>query len=102
ASVRSGTSHVNARLKIGKRLVDFDNLCSCRQAREYGTICPHVIALGLKFMNQTSEVPEALKASSEEKKQSTDTIKKNRNAAKKLSRLNIIVVEDALSTTKAM
>lgn len=51
-SVRSGTSSVNARLKIGERLSDVENLCSCRQAREYGTICPHVIAVGLRFIEQ--------------------------------------------------
>lgn len=45
--VYAGTSTVNARLKLGKRVADTENLCSCRQAREYGTICPHVIALGL-------------------------------------------------------
>lgn len=57
--VQSGTSTVNARLKIGKRLSDVENLCSCRQAREYGTICPHVIAIGLAAIAGTSPRSEA-------------------------------------------
>lgn len=48
--VQAGTSTVNARLKLGNRLSDVENLCSCRQAREYGTICPHVIAVGLSAL----------------------------------------------------
>ncbi len=49
--VRTGTSHVQARLHIGSRLSEVENLCSCRQAREYGTICPHVVALGLAYLS---------------------------------------------------
>jgi len=45
--VLTGTSYVNARLHVGSRLSEVENGCSCRQAREYGTICCHVIALGL-------------------------------------------------------
>jgi superfamily II DNA or RNA helicase len=48
--VQTGTSTVNARLKLGRRLSDVENLCSCRQAREYGTVCAHVIALGLEYL----------------------------------------------------
>ncbi|MFQ3669881.1 MAG: SNF2-related protein [Verrucomicrobiia bacterium] len=50
--VQAGTSTVKARLSVGKRLSDVENLCSCRQAREYGTVCAHVIALGLEFIEQ--------------------------------------------------
>ena len=38
--VQAGTGTVNARLKLGSRLADVENFCSCRQAREYGTVCP--------------------------------------------------------------
>jgi superfamily II DNA or RNA helicase len=56
--VQTGTSTVNARLKLGQRLSDVENLCSCRQAREYGTICPHVIAVGLTaLLAQTPSSP---------------------------------------------
>jgi superfamily II DNA or RNA helicase len=48
--VQTGTSTVNARLNLGRRLSEVENLCSCRQAREYGTVCAHVIALGLEYM----------------------------------------------------
>lgn len=50
--VQAGTSSVKARLMVGKRLADVENLCSCRQAREYGTVCAHVIALGLEFIER--------------------------------------------------
>jgi superfamily II DNA or RNA helicase len=49
-TVQTGTSTVNARLHLGRRLSDVENLCSCRQAREYGTVCAHVIALGLEYL----------------------------------------------------
>ncbi|MDR2462180.1 MAG: DEAD/DEAH box helicase [Verrucomicrobiales bacterium] len=49
--VQSGTSAVKARLHLGRRLSEVENLCSCRQAREYGTVCPHVIALGLEYLS---------------------------------------------------
>lgn len=52
--VQAGTSTVNARLKLGCRLSDVENLCSCRQAREYGTVCAHVIALGLEYIDRTA------------------------------------------------
>jgi len=55
--VRTGTSYVKARLHIGSRLSEVENLCSCRQAREYGTICPHVVALGLKYLEQQRPEP---------------------------------------------
>ncbi|MEM6884962.1 MAG: SNF2-related protein [Verrucomicrobiota bacterium] len=48
--VLTGTSSVNARLHVGSRLSEVENMCSCRQAREYGTICCHVIALGLVYI----------------------------------------------------
>ncbi|MDX6765425.1 MAG: SNF2-related protein [Candidatus Methylacidiphilales bacterium] len=51
--VQTGTSTVNARLNLGRRLSDVENLCSCRQAREYGTVCAHVIALGLEYIEST-------------------------------------------------
>ncbi len=41
----SGGSTVNARIKLGARATEVENLCSCRQARVEGTICSHVMAL---------------------------------------------------------
>lgn len=56
--VQTGTTTVNARLHLGYRLADVENRCSCRQAREYGTICSHVIALGLAEMARNGEKKE--------------------------------------------
>lgn len=38
------------RLKIGRRLSEVENLCTCRQAKTDGSICAHVIAAGLKWL----------------------------------------------------
>jgi superfamily II DNA or RNA helicase len=60
--VRTGTTHVKARLQIGHRLSEVENFCSCRQAREYGTICPHVVALGLAWLQQHSPAANGQRA----------------------------------------
>ena len=45
-SVRtSGGAIINARLKLGERATEVENLCVCRPARVEGTICAHVLAL---------------------------------------------------------
>ncbi|MFH1067178.1 MAG: hypothetical protein V1746_04695, partial [bacterium] len=62
--VQSGASTVNARLKLGARLSDVENLCSCRQSREYGTICPHVIALGLRALKDQDGLLASVEESS--------------------------------------
>src|SRR6185436_18142234 len=50
-----GGSTANARLKIGTGRFDVGNLCSCRQAREEGTICAHVVALVYAYLrNETT------------------------------------------------
>ena len=52
-----GGSTANARLKIGVGKCEVDNLCSCRQAREQGTICAHVVALVHAYLNK--DIPAA-------------------------------------------
>jgi superfamily II DNA or RNA helicase len=47
--VREGTTEYRAGLKIRSRS-DVENLCSCRESREWGKICPHSLALGLAFL----------------------------------------------------
>ena len=37
--------------------VDIENLCNCREAREWGKICAHVVAVGLHWLN--SQIKEA-------------------------------------------
>ncbi len=60
-TVQTGTTSVKARLQLGCRLADVENLCSCRQAREYGTVCAHVIALGLEYINpKVAKLPAIL------------------------------------------
>src|ERR1700735_5574162 len=44
--VREGETEYRAGLKI-KSYTDVENLCSCRDSREWGTICAHSLALGL-------------------------------------------------------
>jgi superfamily II DNA or RNA helicase len=47
--VREGTTEYRAGLKIRTR-TDVENLCSCRESRDWGKICPHSLAIGLAFL----------------------------------------------------
>jgi hypothetical protein len=47
--VREGTTEYRAGLKIRTKS-DVENLCSCRDSREWGTICAHSLAVGLSFI----------------------------------------------------
>jgi superfamily II DNA or RNA helicase len=49
--VREGTTEYRAGLKIRSRS-DVENLCSCRESREWGKICPHSLALGLAVLRR--------------------------------------------------
>ncbi len=44
--VQAGSSSYRAGLII-RRENDAENLCTCRQSREWGTLCPHSIAVGI-------------------------------------------------------
>ncbi len=52
--VREGETEFRAGLKI-KSYTDVENLCSCRDSREWGTICAHSLALGLAFIRPQPE-----------------------------------------------
>jgi superfamily II DNA or RNA helicase len=55
----SGGTTVRARLKFGTGRFEVDNLCSCRQAREQGMMCAHVVALVYAYLNKdTPPTPE--------------------------------------------
>ncbi len=41
----SGGATIKARLKLGERATEVENLCACRPARVDGAICAHVLAL---------------------------------------------------------
>ncbi|MBV8215957.1 MAG: SNF2 helicase associated domain-containing protein, partial [Verrucomicrobia bacterium] len=47
--VREGTTEYRAGLKIRTKS-DVENLCSCRESREWGTVCAHSLAVGLAFI----------------------------------------------------
>jgi superfamily II DNA or RNA helicase len=47
--VQSGDMTFRASIVI-KGSVDMENLCNCREAREWGKICPHVVAVGLHWL----------------------------------------------------
>jgi hypothetical protein len=54
--VREGDTEYRAGLKI-RSYTDVENLCSCRDSREWGTICAHSLAVGLASIR--SETPSA-------------------------------------------
>ena len=47
--IQSGEMMFRASMVI-KGSVDVENLCNCREAREWGKICPHVVAVGLHWL----------------------------------------------------
>jgi superfamily II DNA or RNA helicase len=58
--VQAGEVSFRASMVI-KSEVDIENLCTCREAREWGKICPHSVAVGLHWLGaqQTPEPPLA-------------------------------------------
>lgn len=56
--VQEGTSSYRAGLVI-KSASDVDNMCPCRQSRDYGMICAHSVAVGLHYLRRISPSPVA-------------------------------------------
>jgi len=56
--VREGETEYHAGLKI-RTYTDVENLCSCRDSREWGTICAHSLALGLASIRPVSPTKPA-------------------------------------------
>src|SRR3984957_2372929 len=56
--VREGETEYRAGLKI-RTYTDVENLCSCRDSREWGTICAHSLALGLASIRPVSPTKPA-------------------------------------------
>src|SRR5512139_196793 len=48
--VQAGEISFRASMVI-KSEIDIENLCTCRDAREWGKICPHVVGVGLHWLN---------------------------------------------------
>ena len=54
--VREGNRSLRSGLRI-KSASDVENLCTCRESREWGTICAHALAVGLAYIERkTAEV----------------------------------------------
>ena len=53
--VREGEVEFRAGLKI-RSYTDVENICSCRESREWGTICAHSLALGLASIRPKPEI----------------------------------------------
>jgi hypothetical protein len=49
--VRAGEISFRASLVV-KGPIDLENLCTCREAREWGKICAHVVAVGLHWLDR--------------------------------------------------
>ncbi len=52
-TVREGNRNLRSGLRI-KSATDVENICTCRESREWGKICPHSLAVGLEFMARAS------------------------------------------------
>ncbi|MCX6905113.1 MAG: SNF2-related protein [Verrucomicrobia bacterium] len=55
--VQEGSFSYRAGLVI-KSERDLENICTCRQAREWGTICAHSVAVGLHHLKKNTVLPE--------------------------------------------
>jgi len=57
--VQTGEMSFRASMVI-KSDIDIENLCTCREAREWGKICPHSVAVGLHWLKaQAAPAPTA-------------------------------------------
>src|SRR5664279_3903778 len=54
--VRSGESSYRASMVIHND-IDIENLCNCREAREWGKICAHGVAVGLHWLKAQKTAP---------------------------------------------
>ncbi len=53
-SVREGQKNYRAGLRI-RSASDIENLCTCREAREWGKVCAHSLAVGLAYLAPPAE-----------------------------------------------
>src|ERR1043165_8177342 len=66
--VKEGESEFRSGLKIISAS-NVENLCTCRESRQRGTICAHSLALGLEIINPRPAAPAAAPSM-----QSADTV----------------------------
>ena len=53
--VQEGTTSYRSGLVI-KSAIDIDNMCGCRDSREWGTICAHSLAVGLHHLRRLGQL----------------------------------------------
>lgn len=58
--VREGNRSLRSGLRV-KSESDVENLCTCRESRDWGKLCPHALAVGLEFIERSTnaQVPAA-------------------------------------------
>lgn len=56
--VREGNRNLRSGLRVQSHS-EVENLCTCRESREWGKICPHALAVGLAFIERES-APKAM------------------------------------------
>lgn len=102
--VQSAGNTFRASLVI-KNEIDIENLCNCRESREWGKICPHVVAVGLHWLR--AQKKESAPAAS--RPAPTSPVKKapalQRNASGEPAELFIILppnFDQALARGKVM
>jgi superfamily II DNA or RNA helicase len=59
--VREGNRNLRSGLRI-KTESDVENACTCRESREWGTICAHALAVGLEYLERATAKPEPARA----------------------------------------
>ena len=79
--VQSGGVSFRASMVINSE-IDIENLCTCRDAREWGKICAHVVAVGLHWLQ--AQKAEANPASA---RPASGTAQKNAPPARKVPQL---------------
>lgn len=58
--VREGNRNLRSGLRVRSES-DVENLCTCRESREWGKICPHALAVGLQYIAEQT-VPQKIAA----------------------------------------
>ncbi len=57
--VREGQKKYRAGLRVRSAL-DIENLCTCRESREWGKVCAHSLAVGLAYLTSAPAVASAV------------------------------------------
>lgn len=104
--VRDGEASFRASLVI-KSQVDIENLCTCREAREWGKICAHGVAVGLHWLRgqEPGPVPAPAAAAAKPTPPAVNRSTLRRDAAGEPAALFVILppnLEQAVARGKVM